>query len=422
MNPLQEEIIKLVKTTDAHTVYYGKKTVNGVETEENALVHVVLEKLPKDQVHSSKLIPKTYTIDGIEHKTDVIQKNPHRLIQCYSSLTDPAIIYLQTRQRPLSGGLEIANMVSFDGQFITTGTLGFIAVDNIDNNLVGVTNNHVIVLDAFLSSEKDPNSTLGSIIDTPTVPYFGTINPAIIQFGSANGSINLGRDTIGAPKRYIPIGQNITNTVDVALIGLNSGNVDSSSDSQAELANTYAMPFASTAELDSMIINNIPIYYVGKRTGPKGPSCQLQVFGHGSTYVSYNKQTIPTQIVMSDVFFVRYPDGSNLPAYSGDSGSAVIGNFNGTYKIVGLLFAADTNTDQTNPTSTEFSFCRIDNIASQLNISAWDGNNLNFGSTTPQNASVIYRPLTDNRPSITYNGKTYWQVGTKLTDLPFTNA
>ena len=48
--------------------------------------------------------------------------------------------------------------------------------------------------------------------------------------------------------------------------------------------------------------------------------------------------------------------------------------------------------------------CRIDRVASLMNISAWNGGNANF--------SDINNGLSD-QVSIEISGKTYWQVGLK---------
>jgi hypothetical protein len=124
---------------------------------------------------------------------------------------------------------------------------------------------------------------------------------------------------------------------------------------------------------------------------------------------------------MSNVGFIKNADNSNYPIFSGDSGSAVIGNFGGTYKIVGLAFASDGN-DTNNVPSTVGVFCRIDYVAQQLNISSWDGQNIKTGNSDPSQASYIYRPASENRTSIQYNGKTYYQAGLVSNGKPITNV
>jgi hypothetical protein len=437
MNTLQKNIKNLLvnSVSGVHSIFYGPKNKNGEYTDEPSLIYFVENKLPLNKIPEDQIIPSRIKIENQYYKTDVVQCSRFRLNQCYS-LTDQNVVFLQSRIRPLLGGIEISNLASW-GQFTpvnnqpvfsySVGTLGFLAVDNVDNTLVGVTNNHVIVKDAFLSSEKNALSAVSTIYDPVVFSKVGgynrTLNPAILQFGSDNGNVNFNNDSIGITKRYVPVSENGNNTVDAALIAINSDVTDFSSAQQAELPGSYAMPFASTTEITSLSTSIIPIYSVGRTTGPKGIACQLKVYdaGYGSTFIEFEKQGVPVAVIMSDIMVYRFANNSNLPIYGGDSGSALIGNFNGTYKIVGLAFAGDTNSDINNPTSTHGLACRIDNIAQQLNISAWDGSTKPFSDTNPDNILKIYRPLSDNRVSITYNGKNYYQAGITKTNTPDTN-
>lgn len=437
MNNLQKNIKNLLvnSVSGVHSIFYGPKSKNGEYIDEQSIIYFVENKLPLNKIPEDQIIPSKIKIEDQDYKTDVVQSNRFKLNQCYS-LTDQEVLYLQSRIRPLVGGIEISNLGSWfqytaiNNQPVfsySVGTLGFLAVDNTDNTLIGVTNNHVIVKDAFLSSEKDPLSAVSTIYDPVVFSKVGgynrTHNPSILQFGSVDGTVDFNLDSIGMTKRYVPISENGYNTVDGALIAIKSGVTDSSSAQQAELAGTYAMPFASTAEINSLLTSAIPIYNVGRTTGPKGINCPLKVYdsGYGSVLIEFERQGVPVEIIMSDIMFYRFADNKNLPIYGGDSGSGLIGNFNGTYKIVGLAFAGNINNDINNPTSTHGIACRIDNIAQQLNISAWDGSTKPFSNTDPNNISKIYRPLSDNRVSITYNGKTYYQAGITKTNTPDTN-
>jgi hypothetical protein len=425
MNTLQQYIKTLLTNSPSgvHGIIYGPKKKNGNLTNQDSLIYFVEKKLPVSEIPENEIIPKNINISNKQYVTDVVQMKQFVLNQCYD-LSDQAVVYLQTKQRPLSGGLEISNLAGWkdtgSGFTISYGTLGFFAVDNTDGTLVGVTNNHVIVNDAFVNTEKNPLSALSTIFDKITI-LSSQRNPSVLQFGSAIGNVNLNTDSIGVPKRYVPISQYQYNTVDAALIAINPSTVNSSSASQAELLNSFAMPFATTNEVTSLSSNSTTIYNVGRTTGPKGTNCPLVVYGSGSVNVRFIRQNASTLITMSDVFVYHFTDLSNLPIYGGDSGSAIIGNFGGTYKIVGLAFAGDTNEDIYNPTSTYGVACRIDNIAQQLNISAWNGNSTNFNDLNTDNLLKIYRPLNDTRTNIQYNGKTYYQAGILKTNSPDTN-
>jgi hypothetical protein len=436
MNDLQENIRQtlLNAPSGVHSVIYGIKKKNGIKTEKFSLIHLVEQKLPLSALPVDQVIPNNIILDDIKYKTDVVQVAKFQTNQCYN-LNDPTITYLNTKHRPLSGGLVISDLAQWTETSANlfhnyVGTLGFIAVDNTDNTLVGVTNNHVAIKDAFDTSERNISGEIFNIY-SPLVfqssfpnGFNATLDQSILQY-TRGQPVDFTIDSIGRPKRYDTLSTTTTNYLDAALITINQGTVNSSSASQAELANTYAMPFATTNEINTIlnsIIGSIPIYSVGRTTGPKGVNCPLEITGVGSVSVAYNKQGNEQIVILSDVITYNFIDNSNLPIYHGDSGSAVIGNFNGTNKILGLAFAGDTN-DETEliPTSTHGVLCRIDHIANILNISAWDGSNKAYTSSSQNNISTIVRPTNDTRQSITYNGKTYYQAGLVKTREQNTN-
>jgi hypothetical protein len=433
MNTINEKIRETLinAPSGVHTVFHALKKINNIETDERAIVYSVEKKLPLSAIPTDEIIPKNIILDEITYKTDVVEISTPKALQC-NALNSNVVQFLRTYHRPLSGGLEIANLASIpflNNGYIDLGTLGILAIDNTDNTLVGVTNNHVAIVDAFDTSERSPTGSITNTFEPFVIVNNGisyNITSSIAQWGSINNkNTNLFLDGIGRPKRYTPFSTTNVNTIDAALIALNNGVADITSACQAELANTYAMTFATTSEIEDILNSNFgtyPIYSVGRTTGPKGQTCPLEIYAYGSSYVAYNKQGVSVSIILSDLLFYRFIDQSNLPIYSGDSGSAVIANFNGVNKIIGLAFAGDTNNDPNNPTSTHGILCRIDNIVSALNISAWDGTAFNFTSNTQNSISHIVRPITDNRLTITYNGKTYYQSGLIKTTEQDTNA
>jgi hypothetical protein len=298
---------------------------------------------------------------------------------------------------------------------ISTGTLGLIAVDNTDNTLVGLTNNHVIVEDGFITSERNPLSGyIYNITDSKTYnnpfnyTFKGTITPRIIQFsfqyfnGNTYIDFNLENDNIGRPKRYYPLFENSYNYIDAALLTINEGTVDFSSTSQNGLPNTLGMPFATTSEINSLIDNNSNLYSSGARTGAKGEFCELYVQNlFTSLLVKFKRQKNDINIVLVDSIIIANRNLGIYPSDQGDSGSCVYADINGTNKIIGLLYAGN---------STQTAVCRIDRLASLLNISAWDGSTINYTPSATEVSSFV-RPADDDRVSIEYNGKTYWQTG-----------
>jgi hypothetical protein len=88
------------------------------------------------------------------------------------------------------------------------------------------------------------------------------------------------------------------------------------------------------------------------------------------------------------------------PIYPGDSGSALVATIGGVDKIIGLCFAGG---------NTIGIASRIDEVASQLGISAWNG-------TTPEFVDLTTKKLVtvaglSNTKTITCSGDTLWQVG-----------
>jgi len=232
--------------------------------------------------------------------------------------------------------------------------------------------------------------------------------------------INIEKDTIGIPKRFVPISINGTNKVDGAIFSINSGVFDSSSSSQALLDNSFGMPFCTSNEVNVLSSNNYPIYSVGRTTGPKGTSCPLVALGVGSIYIEFILQDEYQQVIFSNSIAYRFQDESNLPVFGGDSGSALIADINGTLKIAGLVYAGNGNDDPENPESSLGVACRIDDVAEQLNISPWNGSPINTLPSNPKILSII-RPYTDTRTTIVSGGKTFYYVGTVNTNRPDTN-
>jgi hypothetical protein len=416
-NILQEQITKTLNESPSgvNFVIYGPKFKNGEYLNDTqCLIFGVEKKLPLSELNENELIPDKINLDGTEYKTDVVESQKIKRLLCYES-TAPEVQFLRSRVRPLSGGLEISPIQSFEsvnGFFnYWVGTLGFLAIDNVDNILVGVTNGHVMVKDFFFSNEKNSAAETTSIFDQKTFSGLGTFQNKILQFGSSIGNVNFTSDSIGTPKRYVPISSLSANRVDGALFTINQNTVNSFSAAQA-LSGTFGMPFCTTAEINQLQSNAYPIYSVGRTTGPKGPNCPLVVYGYGSVVVDYYKQGNEVSTTWQDTIFFKYPDDSYGPILGGDSGSALIANINGTYKIAGLVFAGNNFMGVAS---------RIDRVVQELNISPWNGGNVNYISNNPT-VSKIYRPPSDTRTSIVHNGRTYFLAGCERTSTPITNA
>jgi hypothetical protein len=111
--------------------------------------------------------------------------------------------------------------------------------------------------------------------------------------------------------------------------------------------------------------------------------------------------------------FVRPENDPNLstvciyPIFPGDSGSALVANFGGVSKIIGLCFAG----------SPYYGFaCRIDHVASELGIEEWDGTSKPV--VDPDTIDYITISGENSIKTETCSGDTYWQVGATTLNKP----
>ena len=219
---------------------------------------------------------------------------------------------------------------------------------------------------------------------------------------------------MGEVVRYVPISSQSLNRVDGALISISSSTVNNvTSMMQYGLTNPAStLPFASTAEIDALLTTGIPtaVYSTGRTSGVKN---DLVVTGLSSTFpIGFrNQQPLSPNPTLTNVTFTnvikfnRPNPQCPWPIAPGDSGSALIANLSGTWKIIGLAFAGNT---------FDGFACRIDDVASELGIQAWDGTTKNYlNLATKQYVTV---PNGSSNKTLVCNTQTYWQVG--LTNTP----
>ena len=265
---------------------------------------------------------------------------------------------------------------------------------------------------------------------------------------------------IGRVLRYVPLytsastvtsGGTLVNRVDGALFSLyctssTGATIIDFTSSYQQLGfttaslHTSSLPFASTAEIDGIIdptspYFNPPIYSSGRTTGPKGEDpCPLRFLGFSNIpTISYNLQGTPSPVTFIDTMeFVKPVNSASwipgttgnpasvctFPGYGGDSGSTVIANFSGTYKIIGILFAGNGGPQLGANFGLPFNFiypptkfmaCRIDHVASELGIKAWTG------SIAPvvDHDTIDYRTVSGSNDTKILNcsGSDFYQVG-----------
>ena len=366
-----------------------------------------------------------------------------------TTLTSPGVYTnLANRQttRPLKGGVSITS-TSKSTPFVnggSVGTMGLICQDSASGALVGLTNNHVIIRDAFYTSQRtyaNPQNEFDLVDSSNTIQ-----GDFVYQTGETQPVSPGGANEIGRVLRYVPIytsasivaNPSLTNKVDAAIFSLYCTSSTgatiinfTSSFQQVGLSNTLAMPFASTAEIDNLLNNNYEFYSSGRTTGAKGSPgtlCPLRMFSYTSFPISFPLQGTNTLSYFTDVIAYVKPANSSsynpstvnsstqvcsYPVWGGDSGSTLIANIGGVWKIIGLVFAGNGtpyNSSVGYQVASTIGFaCRIDQVASQLGIKAWTG------SIAPvvDHDTITYRTISGSNDDKTLvcSGSTYWQVG-----------
>jgi hypothetical protein len=378
-------------------VGYGYKSKKGEMTDEKCIIFSVQKKLPLSEIDKDEIIPSTIQISSDQLiKTDVVQRE-YKFLSCSSFLNwQSSPPPNRNKIRPLRGGISITNNTALED---FTGTLGFIARDNQDGCLVGVSNNHVLVDDAFICSER------GGSVKTNVV-YNEVIQPSELNVNFNN--------SIGYVKRYFPIRSGL-NYVDGALCTLRSADIDiNQSYKQYGLSIDNFLPFATTQEIDSLIDNSFDLFSSGRTTGAKGEgNIKLKISQANSIInIEYEKQGAMQVLQFGKcLHFIAtlnnikpYSQTCNFPIAAGDSGSVLIADINGVKKIIGLVFAGSVQ----NGIVTEGIANRIDEVASKLCISAWNGGLLKFNNNK---IKVLTTNSYDDQPCLEHNGEKYWQLG-----------
>jgi len=394
--------------------------------------------------------------------------NPNNITVYSPSAAGYANLANRQTQRPLKGGVSITS-TSHSPIFApsTVGTMGLICQDSASGALVGLTNNHVVVRDAFYTNQRtfvNPQNEF-DLVDGPSNVVEGDFVYQTGEITQANPAVNPGGPKeIGRVIRYVPIytsasivaNPSLMNTVDGAIFSLyctSSYNIETgtgdtiidftSSFQQIGLNYTSSMPFASTAEIDDLINNNYELLSSGRTTGPKGSPdtlCPLRMVGYASFPIAYPLQGVQTNSYFTDVIAFVKPNNSSSftpstplsptticpwPLWGGDSGSTLIANIGGVWKIVGLVFAGNGTSynQQTGSPSVNINgivyplqiassigyACRIDQVATQLGIKAWTGS----AAPVVDHDTIVYKTVSGSNDTKTLNcsGSTYWQVG-----------
>jgi formylglycine-generating enzyme required for sulfatase activity len=211
---------------------------------------------------------------------------------------------------------------------------------------------------------------------------------------------------------------------------------------------TGPLPFATTAEIDNLIFFHIPLAISSRTTGAKNTNCGIIATELHASAALYSEKCLPKDkqyasqkiefydpnfdfwrggqrkiVYYNDLVKFEYADGSSGVSIGGDSGSAVIAEtLGGVRKIVGLVFLGEASA------GTYGYFCRIDKIASILNVSEWNGNvKFSDPSTWQYITKPVISPDPENSPTdlpltIIEGGKKYWRIGTAVSPLTATTT
>lgn len=344
-------------------------------------------------------------------------------------------------QRPIQGGLAVTNEFSISvlglGYY---GTLGMVAIDNDTNSVVTISNNHVYAnSDSYISSERQ-------------ISNFNFLN----NFFDANLRQPLsGNENFGKFKKYAQLrsydsgGGGYINKVDAAVSTIRKEELDGtqnfdpdeswkqwllvSNDGTLNLNIPGSYKWATTDEIDLILQNwsngeNIRLWYSGARFGAQGLptdenfSSQQKMYLTGAGTASpagyMNQASLGGTVVFQKLSFRATSDdlaeGEWCQSVSGggNSGSAMIVQINGEYKIIGLNFAGTSYGNLSY--GFEGHFSRIDDVAELLNVSEFTSETTNYSFSDENATEIIDIPYDGSFSSDDYldvDGKRFWQVG-----------
>jgi hypothetical protein len=319
----------------------------------------------------------------------------------------------------------------FDG--VKIGSLGLFAVDEQDNKLVAVSNNHVFTPDFIVADEQgdQPVNYRNNMIVTPAddQTISGTpIGPGYMTFQERT-EVDGVEYKLGEVKRSWPL-KRLGNEIDVALCSItidldnpdtakvaikaSLGGADKRGNSwiPVGLNIDYNMKWATTNEIDSLVVGGGgQLFKSGWATGAVGrpgmdPDKDCELYMSSSTFSGFVSGRQFKNVI-------QYKGRNGLdPSDGGDSGSPVCALINGEWKIIGIHFAGgkDRRTGEHHSLA-----CRIDKIASRMKIKRWDGRNADTVSQHHFSAPVhpTYAVIAghNGEPVLEIDGKTYYQVG-----------
>jgi len=255
-------------------------------------------------------------------------------------------------------------------------------------------------------------------------PQFENLNPADVAVSTLYTTDSSGEPIIYSGTQGSDIGEN-NSWYQLNLFDGPEDNINFNvNESPLKWASSYEINNLLSINLDGSITIEKRLYTTGARMGPWGVSNVHNNFGDsllvpveigaqiGVPYISQGIEWFNTVCNIENCVIFKATDdpvnyvGFCIPAsLGGNSGSAIVAEFDGEYKIIGLLFAGDTD-------GSLGILCRIDEIASSLNLSAFTSETTEFMISNVNQTEIIDLPEPfSNEQYLEVDGKKYWQTG-----------
>lgn len=435
---IQEKLNELSTLPGVVAIGLGKKIIGGVQTDIIGITFGVKIK----EANPENMLPTSIDIDGVMYITDVVEIGEVSFSSCPVGpiVTEPepyihSGMLIHTVHRDNTSQTDLT---------LTSGTLGIVAYHPGRNVLVGITAAHLLSDPSRPSTpnrEAYTNHNTGSMASggSPNFNYgYGYTNSTDF-FNFNDRTMKLG---YYSPLKVEPItNPNRFNQVDACLLYFDTSKsvspiIPDTAGTSFEISPYYnpswksynvkgipeitsPMPFATTAELNALITNPpSQVSSTGFGTGVKhGAECGLKIDAIGVT-TSFTTNLLPTTGLPGTVYFDNLisfsralPSTPSVVGY-GDSGASLIAKINNVWKIIGLVIGG-TSPSGVNQTGYA---CRIDKVAEELEIEAWDGSIKPLGTSyssrgTPVPVYVIAPGINDSK-KLNFGNRTYYQIGT----------
>lgn len=314
-------------------------------------------------------------------------------------------------------------------------TLGFMAVEKATGYLVGVTIGNLLTSNPTITQDRlDPANVIRNTIDPgdykfPFTFVYGEhkdIGTSTYQVGQTSTCNPLYLTPSSGPIVYnqvnagfiYPFGYNPAVDATAAVFPTNDkgfvGSWNLKQYTYTSLQLSEPMTFATTAELNA-ITTSTEIFIAGFDQLKKG-DCGVQINSVSATYTFSFDGILGTFPFNNLLSFTRKNPECGNPVMGKDVGSTIAAYINGKWKIIGIVIGFDGSTGYGS---------RIDYIADQLQIEAWDGsmkgfNNLQWNDIFEAPSPVMFKtkPGLNNIKSFEENGVMYKQIGTTTSILP----